>query len=67
MRNKIYVIGTLPIKGMDSIKRIYSGGGYAPTLSTMQGGMREPKIASRRKYETETNIRTANSTLAQNS
>jgi hypothetical protein len=27
MRNKIYVIGTLPIKGMDSIKRIYSGGG----------------------------------------
>lgn len=64
MKNKIDVIGTLPIKGMDIIKRIYSGGGYAPTLSTMQGGLREPKICIRRQHEIKTNIRTANSALA---
>lgn len=33
------------IKGFDSIKRIYSPSGKAPTLTTMQGGHREPKVA----------------------
>ena len=33
------------IKGFDSIKRIYSPNGKAPTLTTMQGGHREPKVA----------------------
>ena len=46
--NEIRVITNLPIKGMDNIKRVYSGGGISPTLSTMQGGLREPKIAIRR-------------------
>lgn len=44
MKNKIKVVTNLPIKGMDVNKRVYSGGGIAPTLSTMQGGLREPKI-----------------------
>jgi len=34
------------IKGFDSIKRIYSPNGKAPTLTTMQGGHREPKVAT---------------------
>jgi len=33
------------ISGHDSIKRIYSDDGKCPTLTTMQGGHREPKIA----------------------
>ena len=33
------------IKGFDSIKRIYSPSGKSPTLTTMQGGHREPKAA----------------------
>ena len=66
MRNEIKVIGIMPIKGMDASKRIYSGGG-APTLSTMQGGLREPKVTLRRVNETKTNIRTSDSTLAQDS
>lgn len=36
---------TLNIKGNDSIKRIYSSDGLCPSLTTMQGGNREPKIA----------------------
>ena len=34
------------IKGFDSIKRIYSPSGKSPTLTTMQGGHREPKVAT---------------------
>ena len=33
------------IKGFDSIKRIYHEDGKSPTLTTMQGGHREPKVA----------------------
>src|SRR5690625_469947 len=33
------------INGFDIIKRVYSVKGKAPTLTTMQGGHREPKIA----------------------
>lgn len=33
------------IKGHDIVRRVYSTGGKSPTLSTMQGGHREPKIA----------------------
>lgn len=32
------------IKGHDQIKRVYGTDGCAPTISTMQGGNREPKI-----------------------
>ena len=34
----------LDIKGMDCIKRVYSTDKVAPALTTMQGGLREPKI-----------------------
>ena len=33
------------IKGFDIIKRVYSPQGKSPTLTTMQGGHREPKVA----------------------
>jgi DNA (cytosine-5)-methyltransferase 1 len=36
---------TLNIKGNDSIKRIYSSEGLCPSLTTMQGGHREPKVS----------------------
>ena len=37
---------TAEIKGFDVIKRVYSPEGKAPTLTTMQGGHREPKIST---------------------
>lgn len=37
-------VGDLDIKGQDQIKRVYSKEGLSPTLSTMQGGNRQPKI-----------------------
>lgn len=38
------VIGALLIKGRQSIKRIYNRRKVAPTLTTSQGGQRQPKI-----------------------
>lgn len=38
------VIGTLDIKDNDQIKRVYDTDFISPTLQTMQGGNREPKI-----------------------
>ena len=38
-------VGTADIKGIDSLKRVYHPAGKSPTLTTMQGGHREPKIA----------------------
>jgi DNA (cytosine-5)-methyltransferase 1 len=42
--NKLKQIGILDIKGNDSIKRVYSDEGISPTLTTMEGGNRQPKI-----------------------
>ena len=42
---KLQQTHTLNIKGNDSIKRIYSSDGLCPSLTTMQGGHREPKVA----------------------
>ncbi|MGP1485829.1 MAG: DNA cytosine methyltransferase [Campylobacter sp.] len=42
--NFIKVMGKLNIKSNDSNKRIYSTDGISPTLTTMGGGNREPKI-----------------------
>ena len=47
----IKVIGHLDINGLDIIKRIYSIDGLSPTLSTMMGGQRQPKIVIRRNHE----------------
>jgi DNA (cytosine-5)-methyltransferase 1 len=41
---KCVQVGTLDIKGMDCIKRVYSGEGLSPTLTNMQGGNRQPKV-----------------------
>lgn len=48
---RIKVIGRLDINGLDIIKRIYSTDGLSPTLSTMMGGQRQPKVVIRRKHE----------------
>lgn len=47
----IKVLGRLSINGLDIIKRIYSIDGLSPTLSTMMGGQRQPKVVIRRKHE----------------
>jgi DNA (cytosine-5)-methyltransferase 1 len=41
---KLIKVGDLDIKGNESIKRVYSTEGISPTLTTMGGGNREPKI-----------------------
>jgi DNA (cytosine-5)-methyltransferase 1 len=41
---KCVQVGTLDIKGMDCIKRVYSDEGLSPTLTDMQGGNRQPKV-----------------------
>ena len=51
----------LDINGMDCIKRVYSTDKVSPALTTMQGGLREPKIITEyiqqevkaRKYEVD--------------
>ncbi|WP_193015226.1 DNA (cytosine-5-)-methyltransferase [Proteus sp. FME41] len=48
----IHVANASDIKGNEQIKRIYSDAGKAPTLSTCQGGHREPKVAIRDKSKT---------------
>lgn len=39
------MIGHIDLKGHDAIKRVYASEGIAPTLTTMGGGHRQPKIA----------------------
>lgn len=42
---EIIIAGTLEIEGwLDIMKRVYDPQGIAPTLHTMQGGERQPKI-----------------------
>lgn len=43
--NKGIQVGEADLKGFDIIKRVYSVEGKSPTLTTMTGGHREPKIA----------------------
>lgn len=40
----IVKVGDLDLKGQDQIKRVYDPEGISPTLSTMQGGNRQPKV-----------------------
>lgn len=42
--NEGHIANTTDIKGMDCIKRVYGQDGKAPTLTTMGGGHREPKV-----------------------
>lgn len=39
-----HIANATDIKGMDCIKRVYGQDGKAPTLTTMGGGHREPKV-----------------------
>lgn len=39
------MLGHIDLKGYDAIKHVYSTEGVSPTLTTMGGGHREPKIA----------------------
>ncbi len=41
---KILQIGKLDMRGTDQVRRVYSPEGLSPTLDTMQGGWRQPKI-----------------------
>ncbi len=44
--NRICIqVGEADIKGYDSIKRVYSPEGKSPTITTMGGGHREPKVS----------------------
>ena len=42
--NEINMIGLLNIKGNEQVRRVYGVDGLSPTLNTMQGGNRQPKI-----------------------
>lgn len=42
--NRCLQVGEADIKGIDSIKRVYSPEGKAPALTTCGGGHREPKV-----------------------
>lgn len=44
-------VGTLDIKGQDSIKRVYSPNGISPTITTCEGGNRQPKIQEEQGIE----------------
>ena len=50
-------LGTLDIKGMDCIKRVYGTDGISPALTTMQGGNRQPKILRYERTEYGKSIR----------
>ena len=41
---EINQLGMLDIKGNEQVRRIYGANGISPTLNTMQGGNRQPKI-----------------------
>lgn len=43
-RHGILQVGLLDIRGNEQIRRVYDPEGIAPTLNTMQGGNRQPKI-----------------------
>lgn len=43
-RHGILQIGMIEMKGNDQIRRVYDPNGVSPTLSTMQGGNRQPKV-----------------------
>ena len=42
--NEINMLGLLPIKGNEQVRRVYDPDGVSPTLNTMQGGNRQPKV-----------------------
>lgn len=51
---KCVQVAELDIKGQDCIKRVYSDEGISPTLTSMEGGNRQPKIEVIGNHETVT-------------
>ena len=45
--NTIDMVGMLDIKGNEQVRRVYGVDGISPTLNTMQGGNRQPKVLVR--------------------
>ena len=43
-KSSIMQIGMLDMRGNDQVRRVYDPKGLSPTLNTMQGGNREPKV-----------------------
>lgn len=41
---QINTVGLLDIKGNEQVRRVYESDGIAPTLNSMQGGNRQPKV-----------------------
>ncbi len=50
---QLEMVGMLDIKGNECIRRVYSEEGLCPSLTTMQGGNRQPKVMCR-KMECDT-------------
>lgn len=48
---QIEMVGMLDIKGTEQVRRVYGADGIAPTLNTMQGGNRQPKVLYEEKLE----------------
>lgn len=46
-QNEINMLGLLDIKGNEQVRRVYGTEGISPTLNTMQGGNRQPKVLVR--------------------
>ena len=44
-------LGMLDIKGNEQVRRVYGANGVSPTLNTIQGGNRQPKILERKIYQ----------------
>lgn len=43
-RPQLNMVGLLGIKGNEQVRRVYDSAGLCPTLNTMQGGNRQPKV-----------------------
>ena len=50
---EINQVGMLDIKGNEQVRRVYGDNGISPTLNTMQGGNRQPKIIEYKGKEIE--------------
>ena len=48
--NKIQMLGLLDIKGNEQIRRVYGSDGLSPTLNTMEGGNRQPKVLTPKDF-----------------
>jgi DNA (cytosine-5)-methyltransferase 1 len=46
-KRQLVQVGMLDIKGNEQVRRVYSDEGLSPTLNTMGGGNRQPKIVER--------------------